>query len=165
VVKRYEELAHAHRMDTGLSFMPEPETSGACGAPTDWTAYDAAVAPYLDGSYFADGVPSTRLDVPFSPGVDWGWEADCTEAQYTALAAAWAGHLAARGWLSRAIAYAYDEPPPEVVNFFSAQPSLKDKLEGLVGRFYYPAQGRPPWPAREQPPSPPESPWTRACSE
>ncbi|MBN1771806.1 MAG: DUF4091 domain-containing protein [Deltaproteobacteria bacterium] len=114
VVKRYEELAHAHRIDTGQHFVPDPEGPGACGVPTDWSAYDAAVEPYMDGSYFADGVPSTRLDVPFSPGVDWGYEGSCDQAGYTALAAAWAAHLEERGWMSRAIAYAYDEPPDSV---------------------------------------------------
>jgi hypothetical protein len=115
VVKRYEELAHAHRIDIGQSFVPEPETTGPCDAPQDFTAYDAALQPYLDGSYYADGVPSTRVATVFSPGVDWGYEADCSQAEYTALAAAWAAHLESLGAMDRAIAYAYDEPPEEVL--------------------------------------------------
>jgi hypothetical protein len=115
VVKRYEELAHAHRIDLGPFFVPEPETAGPCAPPQDFAAHDAALQPYLDGSYFADGVPATRVPTPFSPGVDWGLEADCTQAEYTALAAAWATHLASIGALDRAIVYAYDEPPAEVL--------------------------------------------------
>ncbi|HEY3353672.1 MAG TPA: glycoside hydrolase domain-containing protein, partial [Polyangia bacterium] len=111
VVKRYEELAHSHRIDTGQEFVPD--VGNGCAPPTDWSAFDAAMAPYLDGSYWRDGVPSSRLPTPFAPGVTWGLEATCTQAQYTALAAAWAAHLKARGWFERAIVYAYDEPPPE----------------------------------------------------
>jgi hypothetical protein len=109
VVKRYEELAHAHRIDVGQSFVTEPVD--ACKVPTDWSAYDAAVAPYMDGSYFADHVPSSRLTVPFSPGVDYGLE-KCSQAEYTAIAKAWATHLKAKGWFDRAIVYAADEPDP-----------------------------------------------------
>jgi hypothetical protein len=109
VVKRYEELAHEHRMDTAQSFVTDPVDG--CKVPTDWSAWDAAIAPYMDGSYWRDGVPSTRLVPPFSPGVDWGLET-CSQAEYTAIAAAWAKHLKAKGWFDRAFVYAYDEPPP-----------------------------------------------------
>jgi hypothetical protein len=68
--------------------------------------------PFMDGSYWSDGVPSTRLATPFSPGASWGWEANCSQAQYTALAAAWAAHLKAKGWFDRAVVYAADEPDP-----------------------------------------------------
>jgi hypothetical protein len=108
VVKRYEELAHEHRIDVGQSFVTQP-TDG-CKVPTDWSTYDAALAPYMDGSYFKNGVPSSRLTVPFSPGEDYGLET-CSQAEYTAMAKAWATHLKAKGWFDRAIVYAYDEPP------------------------------------------------------
>ena len=80
--------------------------------PTDWSAYDAAMTPYMNGSYWSDGVPSARLTAPFTPGANWGPEAQCTQAQYTALAAAWAAHLKAKGWFNKAIVYALDEPDP-----------------------------------------------------
>ena len=109
LVKRYEELAHAHRIDTGQNFIVSP-TNG-CTIPTNWTAYDASMQPYMDGTYWSDGVPSGRLNAPFSPGATWGLET-CTQAQYTALSAAWAAHLKAKGWFSRAIVFALDEPDP-----------------------------------------------------
>ncbi len=34
----------------------------------------------------------------------------CGQAQYTALAAAWAQHLKAKGWFNQAIVYGLDEP-------------------------------------------------------
>jgi hypothetical protein len=108
LVKRYEELAHSHRIDTEQSFVVSPDN--ACAVPTDWTEYDNAMAPYMTGAYWSDGVPSSRLGTPFSPGASWGLEAQCTQAQYTALAAAWAAHLKAKGWFDKAIVYAADEP-------------------------------------------------------
>ena len=110
IVKRYEELLHQHRAATWQNFVPDPQGS-ACTPPSDWTAYDAALQPYMTGSYWSDGVPSPWISTPFSPGVTWGLEANCTQAQYTALAAAWAAHLKAKGWFNKALVYAEDEPP------------------------------------------------------
>jgi hypothetical protein len=109
IVKRYEELAHAHRIDTGQHFIPDP--GNGCSPPTDWNGYDSAMQPYMNGTYWSDGVPSSWLGTPFSPGVTWGLE-NCTDTQYTNLAQAWAVHLKAKGWFTRTIVYAYDEPPP-----------------------------------------------------
>jgi hypothetical protein len=66
----------------------------------------------MNGSHWSDGVPSARLTAPFTPGANWGPEAQCTQAQYTALAAAWAAHLKAKGWFNKTIVYALDEPDP-----------------------------------------------------
>ncbi|HEX7597047.1 MAG TPA: glycoside hydrolase domain-containing protein [Polyangia bacterium] len=112
LVKRYEELAHAHRIDIGQNFVTLPENG--CAVPKDWVDYDKSMQPYMDGSYWADGVASTRIATPFSPGADYGMEATCTQAQYTAIAAAWATHLKTRGWFTRAIVYAADEPSESV---------------------------------------------------
>lgn len=109
VVKRYEEMAHAHRVDTQQNFLTFP--GDRCSVPTDWTAFDSAMSPYMDGTYFSDGVPSGRVDTPFSPGVDYGLDGTCSQAQYTAIARAWATHLKAKGWFDKAIVYAFDEPP------------------------------------------------------
>ena len=111
VVKRYEELAHEHRIDPGPYQADEAPES--CTAPTNFNSWDASMQAYMDGSYYSDGVPSTWFDMPFTPGADWGPDAECTEAQYTAVAAAWASHLKEKGWFDRAIIYALDEPPPE----------------------------------------------------
>jgi len=122
LVKRYQELAHAHRIDTGPYFEPDP--NNGCNAPTDWSEYDATIGPYMDGSYWSDGVPSTWTGSPFSPGVDWGPEEHCTPSQYTALAQAWAAHLKERGWFTRTIVYSYDEPPEEVYDDIAADAAL-----------------------------------------
>ncbi|HEY4720903.1 MAG TPA: glycoside hydrolase domain-containing protein, partial [Anaerolineae bacterium] len=108
VVKRYEELAHTHRIDTAQTFLPDP--GNGCNPPGDWSAYDAALQPYMNGSYWSDGVPSSRIETPFTPGADWGYEQNCTPAQYISLAQAWASHLKAMGWFTSTIVYALDEP-------------------------------------------------------
>jgi len=107
VVKRYEELVHNHRVDVQQSFQSQPVDG--CKVPTDWSAYDSVMQGYMDGSYWADHRPSTFFDVPFAPGDTYGLE-KCSQAEYTALAKAWADHLKAKGWFDRAIAYAADEP-------------------------------------------------------
>jgi hypothetical protein len=110
IVKRYEELLHEHRATTWPNFIPDPQ-GGSCTAPASWTSYDNALQPYLDGSYWKDGIPSSWINTPFSPGVSWGLEINCSQAQYTAIAQAWAAHLKAKGWFNKALVYAYDEPP------------------------------------------------------
>jgi hypothetical protein len=119
IAKRYEELLHTHRIDPGQNIIASPE-GDQCAAPTSWTDYDAAMQPYMDGSYFADGVPSGRLETPFSPGTDYGLGAACTSHEYTTVAAAWAAHLKQKGWFERAVVYAYDEPDSSVLPAIAA---------------------------------------------
>jgi len=135
IVKRYEELAHRHRIDVGPHFTHPPIDD--CEVPTDFTEYDADVAPYMDGSYFEDGVPITRLPIGFQPGtMEWGLGAGCSESEYSALAAAWAQHLKDRGWFDRSYIYALDEPPtsayPDIALHSSwlqqGDPDWKDRI-------------------------------------
>jgi hypothetical protein len=170
VMKRYEELLHSHRVDPAQKFISQPVSSGNCSAPSDWSDYDADLAPYLDGSYFADGVPSSRITVPFTPGA----ETSCTQAQYTAVAAAWAKHLKDKGWFDRAIVYAYDEPPTDVLPDIakhsswmqdgdpdwkaqimvtkSPRPSNIDVLDPAIGIFCDPLSWYDHWSGSEQEP-------------
>ena len=108
LVKRYEELEHTHRIDTAQSFIPDP--GNGCNLPNNWSTYDAAMQPYMNGTYWSDGVPSSRIETPFTPGASWGYEHDCTSSQYTALAQSWATHLKAKGWFTASVVYALDEP-------------------------------------------------------
>ena len=113
VIKRYEELAHSHRIDVGQAGTRGPASANECAAPSDWSEYDDSIRPYIDGSYYADRVPSTRLQVPLTPGADYGPQT-CSQAQYKAIAKAWADHLKQNGWFERAVIFAEDEPPPEI---------------------------------------------------
>lgn len=111
IVDRYYDVLHENRVDpqdipgSDVNF-----TFDADGAlePVDWTAFDAAVAPWLDGSRFADGAGLNRFNTNlFSAGRGTGaW----TDAQYSAAAKAYAEHLESKGWWSHAYSYSIDEP-------------------------------------------------------
>lgn len=142
LVQRYEDLAHAHRVDTGQALVRLPVNGCAPPADDDWAEYDAAMQPYMDGSHFGDGVPSGRFDVPFSPGATDGVDADCSQDDYETLARAWATHLAARGWFPRpagggfgAVVYAYDEP------LAASKDDVQDVLDRIVKDSRYLQQG------------------------
>lgn len=137
ISRRYADLLHNHRVDPGQGFLESPESDDECSVPTDWSAYDASLQPYMDGSYFSDGVPSGRIDVPFVPGADWGPQTDCTQQEYTALAAAWAAHLKEKGWFDKAVVYAVDEPVSNEVPF-----------ELIAENAQWMKDGDPDWKAR-----------------
>lgn len=141
LVKRYEELAHEHRIDTGQQLVEVPHNGCDLPTPSDWDHYDSAMSPYLDGSYFHDGVPSGHLDVPFSPGQTFGIDGTCgpgapkpDQARYQALSQAWASHLRSKGWFERSLVYAYDEPPTSA-------------LAGIAQGSAWLQQGDPSWKA------------------
>jgi MYXO-CTERM domain-containing protein len=110
IVYRYQHLLHEHRLDPTYINGPMDFTfdEGGTLLPVDWTEYDARVGPWLEGTRFPDGVAVTRFDVHrFRPGKGTG---ELTEDQYLQAAAAFAEHLADRGWWDRAYVYAHDEP-------------------------------------------------------
>jgi len=116
IVKRYEEMLHSHRVDGTDQNVPWPKNpTDRCAPPTSaqWDAFDAAIAPYMDGSYWENGVPNSHLTIRLKPGhplAEWWLGSGCPENKYTALAAAWATHLKAKGWFEKSIVYMADEP-------------------------------------------------------
>ena len=131
VLQRYEDLAHAHRIDVGQGNVQAPSNGCTPPAASDFAAYDTAMAHYMDGSYFTDGVPSSRFDIPLSPGQTFGTATTtscaganpactkaCSQSQYVAVAKAWSDHLTANNWFPNPatdgwfgpVIYAYDEP-------------------------------------------------------
>ena len=72
----------------------------------DWTAYDAEVAPFLDGTALPSGARWTATELREWPKL--------TRAQRKSWRRAWVEHFRARGWLDRLFVYVEDEPPPEV---------------------------------------------------
>lgn len=92
LLEGYQRMALEHRFTLTNFFVLSPENG-------DWTAFDAAYAPFLDGT------APTRL-----PG------AKMTTAQYVgprepSRYAEFAAHFRERGWLDRAFDYTGDEPP------------------------------------------------------
>jgi hypothetical protein len=114
-VKRYEEMAHTHRVNSRPTGVPYPN---GCTPPTDWSDFDAVLGPYLDGSHWDDGVPSTFFGI----GIDVGNpDPGCTQDQYIAVGKAWADHLKAKGWFERSWVYAADEPSPDLYPVIAQQ--------------------------------------------
>ncbi|MEW6435000.1 MAG: glycoside hydrolase domain-containing protein [Myxococcota bacterium] len=106
---RYLDALHEHRVDPTTVYGPVSFTfDGGVLQPVDWTAYDSAVGPFLDGTRFSDGVGVTRFDPGlFRPGFGTG---GLSEAEYQQAARAFAAHLEEKGWWDRAYVYARDEP-------------------------------------------------------
>jgi hypothetical protein len=108
IITNYQELLHQHRIDPKQVLISYPND---CSGTPDFSAYDAQVAPYMDGSYWQDGVPSSILQAPFGPGDAASRPQSCGQSTVVSLAGAWASHLKSKGWFDRTYVYAEDEPP------------------------------------------------------
>jgi hypothetical protein len=133
IIKRYQELLHEHRIDPHQVLISYP--NGCTNTSPDFTEMDAGLAPYMDGTYWDDGVPSSRLGLPLSPG-SAGNELDkCGETAVAATAKAWAAHLKAKGWFDRTYSYGEDEPSEKDYPSIAKQAGWMD-------------EGDPDWKAR-----------------
>jgi len=110
ILQRYWQLMHDYRIDPthlpgSVSFGLDDD--GGVVEP-DWSEYEAAVGPFLDGSYFDDGEPITRFNVGhFRPG---GGQGEFTDAQWGEAAHLFSQHLDELGWWERGYVYSTDEP-------------------------------------------------------
>lgn len=68
----------------------------------DWTAYDAEVAPFLDGTALPSGARWTAVELRETGKL--------TRAQRRAYRKSWVEHFRKRGWLDRLFRYLHDEP-------------------------------------------------------
>lgn len=113
----FERLMHEHGID--LQMIHGHRTDWAWKADRiDWTSFDAAAQPRLDGSAYPDGVPMQRFHLGmYGPGNEWHWEKAAGQSveRVEAYAAAFAEHLKARGWFDRVYVYCRDEPSPHHV--------------------------------------------------
>jgi len=115
ILKHYEDELHRHRLDaTNIAQdVGNPFRFDESGdlLPVDWSAYDAAIGPRIDGSYFSDGVGARRFNTGFfRPGNTGGMEGNLSEDQYKAASAEFATHLKEKGWMDHAYVYVSDEP-------------------------------------------------------
>jgi hypothetical protein len=110
IERAYEVEIHRHRLDFTNHPAPLAFSKGPDGRllPPDFGAWDAVMAPRLDGSYYPDGAGIRRFNVPFfAPGHG---RAGLDGKTWAEAAALFAQHLGERGWLERAYLYAADEP-------------------------------------------------------
>jgi hypothetical protein len=124
VIKNYQELLHEHRVDPKQVLVPYP--NGCTNTSPSFSDMDTALAPYMDGSYWDDGVPSSILQVPLGPGAGSDLQS-CGQAKTSAVAAAWSAHLKAKGWWDRAYSYAEDEPSESDYPAIAAQAGWMDQ--------------------------------------
>jgi len=118
IIKNYEETLHEFRLDIthaiqGPPGLPSPFFTFDADdnlIPPDYTAYDAYLAPRLDGSYWRDGSNAVMYNSGlFGPG--HGRRGGFANNQeYIQVAADVARHLKEKGWWDRIYVYVHDEP-------------------------------------------------------
>ncbi len=108
--KRYFQSMHEHRIDpqdAGDKIEFKFDADGKL-IPPDFSKFDAAAAPFVDGTMFDDGAGMARFNVDyFRPGSGQG---SMTEEQWGNAASALADHLEAKGWMKKVYLYSVDEP-------------------------------------------------------
>jgi hypothetical protein len=108
VARALAAAALRHRITPNvLSADPPGGTCAAERCALDWTAYDAEMAPILDGT-LVPGVKGGFAELRI-PGKVWAG----SDADAQATLEAWRAHFEARGWADRLWLYTLDEPKPE----------------------------------------------------
>lgn len=112
---QFELLLHAHGIDL-QTIHGQHTVWGGNPEQIDWTAFDQAARPRLDGSVYPDGVPIKQFHLGmYGCGNEWHWEkqAGQSESRVEQFASAFAKHLKAQGWFDRVYVYCRDEPSPQ----------------------------------------------------
>jgi glycosyl hydrolase family 123 len=126
VITHYQQLMHEHRIDPMQTLVPYPN---GCTTP-DFRDFDAAIAPYMDGSYWSDGVPSSLYQVPIEPEGDAkSVPQSCGHDAFVSVARAWAQHLKDKGYWDRTYSYGEDEPPSGDLSTIAQQAGWMDEAD------------------------------------
>jgi hypothetical protein len=104
---------------SGGTFAPPDWIPAGDGVRIDWSAYDAEVGPFLDGTALPSGARWTS--------VDFREPSKLTRSQRKSWRRAWVEHFRARGWLDRLYYYVVDEPP--VSEFPNVEKRAHEMLE------------------------------------
>ncbi|WP_341868237.1 DUF4091 domain-containing protein [Corallococcus sicarius] len=115
LLRAYGKALLEHRVSAhGMGMDPPPVKFEDGRAVLDWTAYDAELAPFLDGSLLPSGARFTTTDVRDNKKA-------ATDAEKTAYYRAFQQHFEDKGWPTQLFFYAKDEPKPEDVPLVKAQ--------------------------------------------
>ncbi|RKH16880.1 DUF4091 domain-containing protein [Corallococcus sp. CA047B] len=115
LLRAYGKALLEHRVSAHGMGMDPPGVKFQDGrAVVDWAAYDAEMAPFLDGSLLPSGARFTTSDVRDSKKAS-------TDAEKTAYYRAFQKHFEDKGWPAQLFFYAKDEPKPEDVPLVKAQ--------------------------------------------
>jgi hypothetical protein len=115
LLRDYGKALLSHRVSAhGMGMDPPPVKFQDGRAVLDWTAYDAEMAPFLDGSALPSGARFTTTDVRDNKKAS-------TDAEKSAYYRAFQQHFTDKGWKAQLFFYAKDEPKPEDVPLVQAQ--------------------------------------------
>lgn len=107
----YAKSALMHRLSLyGGSMVPPPSSGEAESMEIDWSAYDAELGPFLDGTVLSGddplpGAKVTSVDLRTDPGLEGE-----NRLHYWRR---WLEHFDERGWTDRLYRYLWDEPYEE----------------------------------------------------
>jgi hypothetical protein len=106
LTRLYQKAALLHRLSTHGGRMVAPRIPVG-GSSIDWTAYDAEIAPFLNGTVLTANDPlpaasATTADLRIPPGL--------TEEQRQPYFPQWIRHFREHKWSSRLFYYLWDEP-------------------------------------------------------
>ncbi|NOK16845.1 DUF4091 domain-containing protein [Corallococcus carmarthensis] len=115
LLREYGKTLLQHRVSAhGMGMDPPPVKFQDGRAVLDWTAYDAEMAPFLDGSLLPSGARFTTADVRDNRKAS-------TDAEKTAYYRAFQKHFEDKGWKAQLFFYAKDEPKPADFPLVKAQ--------------------------------------------
>ncbi|NOK31901.1 DUF4091 domain-containing protein [Corallococcus exercitus] len=115
LLREYGKALLEHRVSAhGMGMDPPPVKFQDGRAVLDWTAYDAEMGPFLDGTVLPSGARFTTADVRDNRKAS-------TDAEKTAYYRAFQKHFEDKGWKAQLFFYAKDEPKAEDVPLVKAQ--------------------------------------------
>ncbi|RJS26993.1 hypothetical protein DRW03_00995 [Corallococcus sp. H22C18031201] len=115
LLREYGQALLAHRVSAhGMGMDPPPVHFEKGRAVVDWRAYDAEMAPFLEGTALPSGARFTTTDVRDNKKAS-------TDTEKVAYYRAFAEHFQQKGWAAQLFFYAKDEPKPADVPLVRAQ--------------------------------------------
>lgn len=114
ILAQYQRMALEHRITLAAFFVLDREGG-------DWSKFDAAYAPFLDG-HAQTRLPGARMTT-----------AEFTSSRDADSFRAWADHFKERGWFDRLYDYTADEPPYHVS--FSEVAAMTKAVKDAVPDF------------------------------
>ncbi|MFP2898281.1 DUF4091 domain-containing protein [Corallococcus sp. 4LFB] len=115
LLRAYGKALLEHRVSAhGMGMDPPPVKFQDGRAVLDWSAYDAEMAPFLDGTLLPSGARFTTADVRDNRKAS-------TDAEKTAYYRAFQKHFEDKGWKAQLFFYAKDEPKAKDVPLVKAQ--------------------------------------------
>ncbi|GMT96275.1 hypothetical protein KH5H1_03940 [Corallococcus caeni] len=126
LLRAYGKALLEHRVSAhGMGMDPPPVRFQDGRAVLDWSAYDAEMGPFLDGTLLPSGARFTTADVRDNRKAS-------TDAEKTAYYRAFQKHFEDKGWKAQLFFYAKDEPKAADVPLVKAQAKRVHDAGGTI---------------------------------